>query len=90
MQPDAERNLIGQCQRRLLLLVRAPPQRVANDDQEPHGQQRDQRNQDRGIERADRRGSSLTGLLPHVDDEEGEQPDGEREDEVHAAATQAA
>ena len=63
---------------------------MADDDQEPHRQQRDQRDQHRGVERADRRGGGLLRLLPHVDDEEGEQPDGERQDEVHAAATQAA
>ena len=66
------------------------PQRVADDDQQPHRQQRDQRDQDRRVERADRRGRGLVGFLPHIDDEESEQPDGEGQDEVHAAAAQPA
>ena len=61
---------------------------MTDDEQEPHRQERDQGDQDRGVERADRRGGGLVGFLPHVDDEEGEQPDGEGQDEVHATATQ--
>ena len=62
----------------------------ADDEEEPHGQQRDQRDQHGGVERARAARRGLMGFLPHIDDEEGEQPDGEGQDEIHPAATQPA
>ena len=63
---------------------------MADDEQEPHRQQGHQRDQHRGIKRADRRAAPSPAPPPHVDHQEGEQPDGEGQDEVHAAPTQPA
>ena len=64
------------------------PQPVTERNQQARRQHRQQRNQHRRIERHRRCQRKLLGLLEHVEHQEEEQPDGQRQNEIQLLAIQ--